>query len=287
MSTYDPAKAQQDFPALGYLVNDPEISAVFREYYEGNHDQDSTNGAQWLQYKISQTNWWRTHSKTARQLVATYNNDPAEYQRQLDFQKESIRAMASRLGVNLTEDRLQAIAEKSLAENLSEFEQRYLITSGPWSTNASSPIRTQVRQAFSNYLLPYNQSLADDATGNIINQQWTIDNLNSVLAEQAKQLYPHLAAQLDSGMTMQQIVDPYRQVIARTLEMSPDSVDFQDPRWRQALDYVDDKGNHRLMTLTEAAQFARSQPEYDYTSQKLSDAASLGNTILKTFGQVA
>lgn len=288
-SIYDPERAREQFPSLAFLVDDPEIGAVFRQFYEEGHDQMGATGAQWLQYKIAQTSWWRNNSQSARQYLSLQETQPGEWNRQLARSQAEVTSLANRLGVTIPPDRLAWIAERAVVEQLSEFEIRWMITQGQWATNSSSPIRGQVKQAFSNYLLPYNERLSDDATGNIINQQWTIDNLNEVLREQAKQLYPHLARQLDSGLNMQQILDPYRQTISRTLEISPDDIDFMDPQWRAVLDYTDAQGQsmNRLMTLTEAEIFARNQPRYKFTKQGRASASSLGETLAQAFGAVA
>jgi hypothetical protein len=287
MSTYDPAKAKQDFPSLAFLVDDPEIGNLIRSYYEGNHDLDGTEGIKWFQRQVYETQWWRTRSSSARDALALQYTDPGEYSRRYDLSRAHVYQLASSLGVELSPDDLNWYSTRALAENLSDFEIRFMFTQGHWSTNGNSPIAQQVRAAWNDWLVPFNQRSYEDAVGNVVNQQWTMDNVNANLASQAKALYPHLAQQIDSGQNMRQITDPYRSAIANTLELAPDSINFSDPRWRNAIDFIDPQGNHRLMTISETQRFAMQQPEYAATMGARDKGFAAADAIKAELGKTA
>ena len=84
-----------------------------------------------------------------------------------------------------------------------------------------------------------------------------------------------------------QYADPYRQIAARELEMNPESVDLNDPRFRKMLDQVNSKGERVAMTLSESAEYLRKLSEWQQTRGANEKAATLTENILKTFGAVA
>jgi hypothetical protein len=129
--------------------------------------------------------------------------------------------------------------------------------------------------------------ILSDWTRKIASGQYTEDNLTAQLASWAKQMYPHLSQQIDSG-EFQNFTSVIKNQLSSILEVAPGQIDMvNDPRWRQTIDTLDDKGNHRAMTLYEVQQYARQQPEYRYTRGARDQVAQLGDTIAKQMGAVA
>lgn len=285
MAPYDRNKVIQDFPPFAFLVDDPEVGDIFRRFYEQDKHLQGQAGMNWFESQIFQTRWWRTRSANARDIAVLQQTDPAEYSRQLDLSRARVQALLTNLGAWVPPDRQDWIAQRAVAENLSDFEIRWMITSGEWKTGVASPVAAQVRSAFAKYLVPFNQELNNAAVGNIINEQWTVQNLEEALRTQAKFLYPHLTSQLDSGMDMRQITDPYRSLLASTLEVSPEQIDFLNPKYRAAIDFIDERGEHRLMSLTEAERFAMSLPDYRATRGAREKSAEVGQVLARELGK--
>ena len=98
--------------------------------------------------------------------------------------------------------------------------------------------------------------------------------------DQAIAKYSHLAPQLDSGLTMKQIADPYRKAMADTLEVDPTSVTDSDPFIQKALSFrgTDGKGGLGLMPQYEAVSSLRRDPRWLNTQNAkvaLTGAASM------------
>jgi hypothetical protein len=116
----------------------------------------------------------------------------------------------------------------------------------------------------------------------------TPDEFTDYVKEQAKSLHPGLASAIDRGVTVKAYVDPYAQVAAQTLDVSPDSIDFvHDPKYQKALFQKDPKtGENTAMSLADWGTYLRTLPDYAKTRGANQMAAQFGNSLLQTFGKV-
>lgn len=115
-------------------------------------------------------------------------------------------------------------------------------------------------------------------TGSIL----TADSIREKAKRIAKSAYFHLSEQLDSGLTLDEIFEPYRQAAARTLEMSPEQISLDDPLYSMALNPYE----NRQMSLGEWTRMIRSDSRYgyQYTTAANQAATNLGLAISRAFG---
>ena len=101
----------------------------------------------------------------------------------------------------------------------------------------------------------------------------------------AKATHFQLSPQLDAGLTLAEIFSPYRDLAARTLEVAPETIDFNDPKFSVAFGTKDKPA----MNLDEWQTLLKSDSKYGYdkTSQAKNDARSMVMAMAKAFGKVA
>lgn len=106
--------------------------------------------------------------------------------------------------------------------------------------------------------------------------------------EQAKSLFPSLSGAIDAGVTVAHYADPYKQIAAQTLEIAPDAVNFNDPKWGRALMQVNKDGERTSMSLYDWTNLLKTDAAYGYdrTTQARSQAAQIADRINQTFGRV-
>lgn len=116
----------------------------------------------------------------------------------------------------------------------------------------------------------------------------TAQDFRDYLADMAKSRFPQFGDALDHGRTIRDMMDPYIQLAAQELDIPPDSITFSDPKWMQALDYVDPKtGVRRPMTLAEWQQALRSGNYGWENTRHAGDAVAKFATLLgRQFGKV-
>lgn len=83
---------------------------------------------------------------------------------------------------------------------------------------------------------------------------------------------------LTKGVDLAAIYDPYKRIMAQTLEINPETITLDDPVLRSAI------GPDKEMSLYEYKRALRKDPRWQYTDQARSDAADVATTVLKDFG---
>lgn len=112
----------------------------------------------------------------------------------------------------------------------------------------------------------------------------TVDTFKKKGVALAKAAHFQLAPQLDAGLTLAEIFSSYKDVAANTLELAPESISFNDPKFRTAFGGP----NTPPPTLGEWETMLRTDPKYGFENTKKAkrDAMTLATTIAKTFGEV-
>ena len=113
----------------------------------------------------------------------------------------------------------------------------------------------------------------------------TVDTLKKKGVALAKAAHFQLAPQLDAGLTLAEIFSSYRDIAANTLELAPESISFNDPKFRTAFGGP----NTPPPTLGEWETMLRTDPKYGFEKTKKAkrDAMSMAMTIAQMFGEVA
>ena len=299
----------QQYGYLAAFLDEPEVGDLLLRAARENWNE------QRLSVELQKTQWWQTTTDSQRRWDALSEQNPGDAEAQITGRSGEVEAMARQLGISLSPERLRVLTENSLrygwqGEQLRQAVGREYEYGGGLekqnqgerrqSGNLSGMVQTeernefglaatteqQVRQIAGEYLIPMSPATMERWVEQIVRGEVDIAGFTSYVTEQAKSLFPGMAAALDRGVTVAQYADPYRQIIARELELNPDSIDLSNPKYRPVLDQVDAKGNRVSMTLTEAAEFVRKQPEWQTTRGANERAASLTENILQTFGAV-
>lgn len=273
------------FGYLAVFLGDPEVGPLLqRAAREGWSPQR-------LEAELVKTNFWRTTSESQRKWDALVQQSPQEAQQQVSGRAAEIAQQARSLGVTLDPKRLQEIATDSVKFGWTGQQLRDAVTAdfdykGGEGGLAGQSAR-QIKELAAQYLVPISDAALDRWTEQIVTGAADEESFRAYLTEQAKSLFPGMAAALDKGITVAQYADPYKQIAARELEVAPETIDLNDPRYRKMLDQHDAKGNRTAMTLSGASEYLRSLPEWQQTRGANEKAAALTENILKTWGAVA
>jgi hypothetical protein len=138
----------------------------------------------------------------------------------------------------------------------------------------------------------YNPSDLDDQVMSVITGKeyaptgtiLTTDSIREMAKMTAKSKYFHLSQQLDSGLTLESMFAPYKQLAARILEKSEDNISMDDPLFANAFG----TSQNGQPSLGDWERTIRSDPRYgfQYTETAKRDATSLGLTIARAFGKL-
>ena len=166
--------------------------------------------------------------------------------------------------------------------NLSEYT--YLLNN-PNAVNevrASSPY-LRLKKIGTAYLSPLSDDrIIESLTGGIAE-----DDVLRISREKAKALYPHLAKQIDAGLTLNDLAYDYQRTAADLLELTPDQIDMSKGKFNLALK-SGEGGKERMLSTSEWIQTIKSDADFgwQYTKQANDQATNVALSIAKAFGKV-
>jgi len=254
-----------------------------------NYMLDTEAGAAAFDSKVFATPYYNQTADSAKAFDALTDGERAD---KILKNKATIASKYGDLG--LTESELNTITESATKRNLSGASLDYYIN----TVAASRPrgkqdlLSSLDAAAYKKVAAAYGykpQDLDDEILAAIQGKQYngsipTLDSIKAKGMQLAKAAHFQLAPQLDAGLTLSEIFDPYKEIASRTLELAPESIDFTDPKFRAAFGTM----NERPPTLGEWQDMIKSDSKYGYenTKQAKSDAVRMVTTMARVFGEV-
>ena len=291
LNTNADAAVREKFPQHAYLLDaDPEVAQIMRDAASAEIPWSSDL----LEAKLMNTAWFKKNSDTAREYHHLQATDPATFQRRLWEEEDRVKRIGGQLGYDetvLDAGYVSHFANRAMRENLSDIMLQTLMAEEITpliGTTEKSPILAQLREVSQAYGMLIDVPTQNYWLKEIGAGRQTIDAFTNTAKAWMKSLMPHLGNQIDQGLTWRQIQQPYKNLLERELELSPEQIDFLgDPKWRHIIDYVDPKdGTHRSMSIREATTYVRSMDEWWETSNGLEEGAEVTEEILTSFGAV-
>lgn len=290
VDTTSPAdRAKSLYGYLGWFVDHPEVGPVILRAAKEGWDQARLQGA------LVKTRWWQHTSESARQWDALLVMDHATAARRMQETGLSIRLQAEKLGIPLGYPQLFSLTANALRLGWNPQEiSLALVAQQRWHpvfalTGGIGDLTAQVAKLASDeYLVPVTTKQAWQWARRIAGGLSTMEAVQQQFRLLASLRFPHLMADIRQGRTPGSIFAPHRNVIAETLEVSPDQVNLlSDPKWAPVTSFRDNKMKRvRAMTITEAGRYARSRPEWAKTDNAWKSVTEAGDAILQIFGEV-
>ena len=107
----------------------------------------------------------------------------------------------------------------------------------------------------------------------------SIETYKGLIRKAAKIGLPEkVGSLLDLGTDLETVYAPYKNTMASTLEISPETIKLNDPVLRQAI------GAEKEMSIYEWERFLRKDPRWQYTNQARADVSNSALTVLRNFG---
>ena len=152
-------------------------------------------------------------------------------------------------------------------------------------TDAATNLREQLKRY--NYAPPgVEDQIRSALTGKAyLGTVYTPDLLMKKAKDSAKIMYSQFSDQFDKGYTMDDIFEPYRNIAAKTLEINPDDIKVNDPKFQVVFNK---KADGTSMTADDFIYLLRKDPKYGWgkTRQAKDMAANLIQTLEKAWGQM-
>ena len=283
----DPAAAIAEYGYIAELANSvPDIKKVLTQAVQEGWEPSR------FQAEIQKTGWWQKTTESQRQVEVLKKTQPQEYRRQRQQMIDFMVITARNLGVEEGKQRIFILAERALSLGWSEAEvQRFLAADvkvkETGNTGATAVTVESLKEQAAQYGVPLSDKTMQMWTTQILRGMVPAESFEAYLKEQAKSLFPGLAAAIDSGVNVRQYVDPYVQMYAQTLEKNPNAITLDDPHIQKALYQVGKDGTRTTMSLGDYGQYLRETPDYRKTRTGMELAARAAEMITDTWGATA
>lgn len=288
------------WPQFAWALDVPDIAAVLEEAVGAAGGGEAWSSARLLA-RLQDTPWWKGTTPKARENLELSRTDPAA----IDQQKRELEAKLNDFnrtsGANIDTGALQNVAGQAIMFGWNDQQMQDAIIAGA-RANGYKGVEGQIgsisttvnalKQTAKNYYANLDDNTAFQWATQVAAGEKQLADFNVTFQEWGKSKFsysPEITQAIDRGMTVRDYLAPFQQEAAKTLEIQdPSSVDFiNDPKFSKVLDTVDEKGQRRMMTISEAQKYYRSMDQWKSTRQGQQAAADMAQSLLTTFGKVA
>jgi hypothetical protein len=286
------AKAQQEGVQTAYtygiseaLFADPtygaELKAVYELFKAGN-----TGKALEELYK---TKYYTTLNSTVKSRMKQRLEQPDVYKDSVDKYKVSARKRLVDSGVKINMTDFDALATQAYERGLDDNQFDELIKFSGKITGFGGNIIGDT-SSLKNYANSFGvskylgQAYWDQKSKDLFTGTTTVDDIQDEIRRTAASAFPGYADQINNGISVDSIASAYKGAMANILERDPDSITFEDPTLRQALQAIGPDGKPVVKPLWQFERELRSKPEWEYTNNARDTIDSLSLKVLRDWG---
>lgn len=252
--------------------------------------------------EIALTDWYKSRDGNIREADNAKAMDPASWNRRVDQLATNIVDEAKAAGADITGVDPRAYAERMLRENWlsidngpdAQVPQKLLDdflaplirpVTGNTFTGAAESTAALLRKRTRDYGVTFSDQWFAKAVQGLKSGDITEADLDAEILAQSKSRYSGINSLISEQRSVQDLADPYIELMARTLERNPGELSLADPLIQSALQFTDPTtGQVRTKSLWEFEQELRQRPEWGNTTEgrrALNDGAM---EMLKSFG---
>lgn len=275
------------FPQYAYVFDQPELFGqdvinLFRQAVKGKWTNERFAAA------IKSTIYWQTTVSAAKNYDASSDADKRET---IDATAQEINTFVDMSSIDEVERTkfITDMARRGIKdEQLKRLAYNFVFSRGDGTKAESDALASPEAMKIRGIASSFGYKIDDTKLSEYLSTGVTSEQAQRMYLEKAKGLYPHLAAQFDANLTLNDITDDYRQIAAGVLEKSRQEIDFTKPEFLEAIATRDEKGNYRQLSLGEWQTKLKTDDKYGYSKTKtaIRDARKLASSIAESFGKV-
>jgi hypothetical protein len=291
-------------PIDAIFKEDPDLKELMIKATKGTASTKDDYSPQRFLNELQTTTWWAKNSGPIRQrqfykkqyedLLKKGGNaeelaQTTEYGRGLGETKQIIADEAVRRGASLDATDLDMLATQvyDLANETSgsivgaAVRGKIKYTPGAALGGAAGESLTELQRTASANGLDLNKQFGSNLQGWLqkIAQGESPETYKQIIRDTAKIGLPDRVASLvDKGIDLETIYNPYRNMMAATLEVNPETIKLNDPTLRMAI------GPDKEMSLYDYQRSLRKDARWQYTDNARQEVSSIAKSVLKDFG---
>ncbi len=273
---------KEHFSSMLWINDVPELAGKLTQAAKEKWSPERFQG------EIESTDWWKTHSDTARGYFKL-KADPPSFNQAMGLRKDSITAFASQYGITLDEGTVNSLADQALQLGWdSPMLKKQVVNQATFRTDYGGELGQNIGLVKS-HGRDFFQTISDQDAFNMAKSMSMGDiDENTVLGnirQQAKAAWPSLANLIDQGVTPRDAMANQINTAAQLLELDPDQVDPTDPKFSKMISMTDDKGVARPMTVDETTKMVKSMDDYWKTNNAADEVGKKVTSLAQFMGR--
>lgn len=270
--------------SYAFLQDNPQLKKVFDQAIE------NTWSPQRFIAEIQDTTWFKKHADTWRQAVYLQATDPKTYDKRVTQIRQNLADRAGALGLEVGKGTLQKWADQAMRFGWDDAKinnhlarQVKIMGDNTVGGDLASTQESINRWAIDNGV-KVNKKTMQSWLREIVRGNSTFEEYKQYITKMAVAQHPNWGKELNAGMSVAEIAEPYRNVAAQMLEMSPKDIDLNGKLLKRALSYKKDDGTYDSMPLYDFEDMLRQDPRWQKTDQAKESYLETGSAVLRMFG---
>jgi hypothetical protein len=262
---------------------DSKLQEAWEKYLAG--DFDGMQGA------ILASNFYKNNNATARARKQAELAQPGVYTDGLEDYKLKTRKSLVKSGLKVDAKLFEGIAKTAYDSGMSDDQLKDFIVNSGLVTGYGGDVLgdTSSLKSYANsfgvikYLDEryWAQKSQDLFLGNT-----TTEDIEEEVRNLAASAFPGYTDQIKAGISVDSLASAYKGSMASVLERDSDSITYDDPRLRAALQYVGPDGKPAVKPLWQFEKELRMTPEWEKTNNARTSVDNLAYKVLSDMGLI-
>lgn len=252
--------------------------------------------------EITQTKWYKSRDGNVRAADNARAMDRASWDNRVNRLVANIQQSATKEGADLSGVDVRGYAERILRENFldmqgsvdQEVPERLLNNflapllkpvNGTEFRGAAAGTAQGLREKARAYGVTFSDQWFVNAVQKMKSGEVAEQDLVREIIDQSKSRYAGIGGMISESRSVQDLADPYIELMANVLERNRNELSMADPDIQSALQYTDPtSGQTRTKSLWEFEQELRQKPEWGNTKEGRRQLNNGAMAMLKSFG---
>jgi len=256
----------------------PELQKVYDLYKAGD-----TTQAELEYYK---TSYYRNLTTTSKNRAQQKASQPGVYSQGLNTFKIEQRKRLISKGINLDEATFNAVMQDAYDKGLDDNQidlQAITKFKGTIGGTALGTVQTLEEYAKS-FGMSYSATTLNSWSQGIFAGTNTTFDIQEKIRRDAASAYPVFADDINKGTSVDALASAYKSSMATILEIDADTISYNDPTFRRALQYVGPDGKPAIKPIWQFEAELRQDPRWELTNNARATVDSLSLKVLRDFG---
>jgi hypothetical protein len=235
-----------------------------------------------------QSDYYMKLGKTAANRFAVSKNQPEVYAADVAAYMATQKKRLGLLGVQVEDAELNDLLKKAYDANFNDAQLDSTIAqSSSFGGKFGGTILSQteeLKRYARSYGLSYTDSKFNQWGADLFAGRITDAEIQKSIQDEAASAYPAFADQIQKGVTLDSLASAYKSSMATILEIDADSIGYNDPTLRKALQYIGPDGKPTNKPLWQFESDLRTDPRWQFTNNARDSVDSLQYKVMKDWG---